>query len=103
MIPQPPRPTLFPYTTLFRSRAPAVLYTRRPATAVRAKDEERHRALQRVPRGARARLFDGALVDAAPTVRRDLRAFPAGVCDVTAGCQDQGERQRRERQPQVEH
>src|SRR5690606_40556704 len=35
MIPPPPRPTLFPYTTLFRSRGQAAIAGREPYRALR--------------------------------------------------------------------
>src|SRR5438034_4246857 len=61
MIPQPPRPTLFPYTTLFRSLSPrcaaaffsstrltpeATTSTERPLSAPRKRSEEHTSELQ---------------------------------------------------------
>src|SRR5438874_6059282 len=46
MIPRPPRSTLFPYTTLFRSR-----YLEALCAARGARRRDRHRQLLRIPPG----------------------------------------------------
>src|SRR5205807_4875940 len=50
-LPPPPRPTLFPYTTLFRSKALARrrVVARRPEQRLDKADQRRERRLQLVP------------------------------------------------------
>src|SRR3712207_9397309 len=62
MIRRPPRSTLFPYTTLFRSRAPPGGGARRPRPARRRARRGRRRVLRRRGEGAprRARGAGGA-------------------------------------------
>src|SRR5256885_12961415 len=57
MIRRPPRSTLFPYTTLFRSEAEAVAPRARAPGADRARHD---RASRRYPLPVRARLASGA-------------------------------------------
>src|SRR5258705_6669429 len=51
MIRRPPRSTLFPYTTLFRSRAPPDVGLRRGRPAAHAAGGVLHRGPRRDPRG----------------------------------------------------
>src|SRR3712207_7287914 len=46
MIRRPPRSTLFPYTTLFRSRGRAAVPARRPVPRVRAAPAQGHPAVR---------------------------------------------------------
>src|SRR5690349_22672430 len=55
MIPRPPRSTLFPYTTLFRSRTPPVLSSMRHTPAPRNYEIPVGGAGGRVPTRRRAR------------------------------------------------
>src|SRR5437762_8149665 len=57
MIPRPPRPTLFPYTTLFRSRGAArrAVRARVPARAARSAAGPAGDRAERPARGGRAR------------------------------------------------
>src|SRR5258708_10655558 len=57
MIRRPPRSTLFPYTTLFRSRSATVLHHRRerPAPERRHLSPHHHRLSQRRPSSCRRR------------------------------------------------
>src|SRR5438477_2143477 len=56
MLRRPPRPTLFPYTTLFRSREP--LAQLRVRLGHRAGGDHRHVFHPRLPRGRGARAAD---------------------------------------------
>src|SRR3712207_7198710 len=49
MIRRPPRSTLFPYTTLFRSQRRGEEWERRSETRPNARDAERHDADPRLP------------------------------------------------------
>src|SRR2546425_9668830 len=51
MIRRPPRSTLFPYTTLFRSRRPRGLVARRPAVRVQQHPRRRRHRYLRHERG----------------------------------------------------
>src|SRR5438034_3290880 len=53
MIPRPPRPTLFPYTTLFRSHA--LHGPQDPAREARGRGQEVHRRVDRRARRSRPR------------------------------------------------
>src|SRR2546426_10015730 len=68
MIRRPPRSTLFPYTTLFRSRQPVVLHFEPEAVTAEQ--------LREIPR---ARL--GGLVVPLPQVQRDLPRETGGQPD----------------------
>src|SRR5256885_13257372 len=67
MIRRPPRSTLFPYTTLFRSRWPASRARRSAARAARARRERRISGRTRAARGGLVRAAPRA---AAPRPRR---------------------------------
>src|SRR3989449_11299962 len=77
MIRRPPRSTLFPYTTLFRSQPLGDHYILRPAAPQRPPAPLPHRPLQRIERVGRetAELADRAL-HASVTPRRSRLASP---------------------------
>src|SRR3712207_8733203 len=65
MIRRPPRSTLFPYTTLFRSRQPRMLSTqswRRRAEPSTLRDDATAQKRQRAESGARAETATGVAV-----------------------------------------
>src|SRR3712207_9154455 len=72
MIRRPPRSTLFPYTTLFRSVVRPVLDGRVPDAGVRLRDELDDRRVQRV-RGVRGRRAALDVVDVGALVGDDER------------------------------
>src|SRR2546427_8144332 len=79
MIRRPPRSTLFPYTTLFRSRRRAAAHPRLPARAPAADEDRAHAARRpRRPRRNRPAVAGGGCLLPPPTLprREDRESTP---------------------------